>query len=188
MSPRKGLDIHDIIQAAAEIADEHGIEQLSMALLAKRLDIRSPSLYNHVAGLDDVKIKLAVYGLRELHCRMAKASNGKSGDEAIHALSDAYLTFTRNRPGLYQATFLMPDTQTEEVKNAGEEMVELVAQVLRNYDLEGEQVIHAVRGLRSILHGFASLEFKGGFGLPLDVEKSLTFVIDTFLAGIDKMK
>ncbi|MFV0432899.1 MAG: hypothetical protein ACK5LO_02785 [Leucobacter sp.] len=41
-----------IVRAALEIADDHG--RLTMAQLAKHLGVTSPSLYNHVDGLDGV--------------------------------------------------------------------------------------------------------------------------------------
>lgn len=41
-----------IARAALEIADDHG--RLTMAQLAKHLGVTSPSLYNHVNGLDEV--------------------------------------------------------------------------------------------------------------------------------------
>ena len=41
-----------IARAGLEIADDHG--RLTMAQLAKHLGVASPSLYNHVSGLDEV--------------------------------------------------------------------------------------------------------------------------------------
>ena len=41
-----------------------------------------------------------------------------------------------------------------------------------------------IRGFRSILHGFASIESSGGFGLPLDLDVSFKMLVDTFLAGV----
>lgn len=41
-----------IARAALEVADDHG--RLTLARLAKHLGVTSPSLYNHVNGLDDV--------------------------------------------------------------------------------------------------------------------------------------
>ena len=51
MSPRAGLDTRMIVIRAAEIADEQGIEEVTLAALAAKLGVRSPSLYNHVNGL-----------------------------------------------------------------------------------------------------------------------------------------
>jgi hypothetical protein len=38
--------------------------------------------------------------------------------------------------------------------------------------LEGDDAIDAIRALRSALHGFVLLETGGGFGLPVDVDRS----------------
>lgn len=46
------LSREKIARAALEVADDHG--RLTMTQLAKRLGVASPSLYNHVADLDEV--------------------------------------------------------------------------------------------------------------------------------------
>ena len=56
----------------------------------------------------------------------------------------------------------------------------LVARV----DLEGEEALHAVRGLRSLLHGFVSLEAVEGFRLPLDHDESFRRLLQVFIAGL----
>src|SRR5579864_2626218 len=66
MSHRVGLNQAAVIEAAAKLVDEEGIEQLSLGHLAERLDVRTPSLYNHVAGLPGLKRDLALYCLRDL--------------------------------------------------------------------------------------------------------------------------
>ncbi|SDI31290.1 TetR-like C-terminal domain-containing protein [Paenibacillus naphthalenovorans] len=188
MSPRIGLDLPTIIQAAAEMADTQGVDEVTLASLAGKLKIRPPSLYNHVNGLHDLRKKLAIHGLEQLRIVLTRAAVGRAGDEAVRALGEAYVAFAKTHPGLYEATLRAPEPQDPDVQKAGAEIVDLVVRVLRAYDLEGEAALHAVRGLRSILHGFASLEQRGGFGLPLDLHVSLRFLLDTFLAGIHKMK
>ena len=188
MSPRIGLDLPTLLQAATEIADTQGINEVTLASLAKKLGIRSPSLYNHIDGLDDLRKKLATHGLQQLYKVMTQAANGRLGDEAVLALAEAYVSFARIHPGLYEATLRAPDPQDLEAQRLGSELVDLVLQVLRAYDLEGEAAIHGVRGLRSVLHGFTSLEQNGGFGLSLDLDVSLRLLIKTFLAGINEMK
>jgi AcrR family transcriptional regulator len=188
MSPRIGLDLPAILQAAAEIADTDGIEAVTLASLAKKLKIRPPSLYNHVDGLQGLRKKLAIYGLEQLNSILARAVIGRSGDDAVRALGEAYMEFARTHPGLYEATLLAPDPEDTDIQRAGSETVDLVVRVLNAYGLEDEAALHAVRGLRSILHGFASLEQKGGFGLPLDTNVSLRLLIDSFLAGIHTIR
>lgn len=184
MSPRRGLDVSTILDAAAELADAHGIEGVTLARLAARLGVRSPSLYNHVDGLPDVRKRLAVHGIERLRDALLKATAGRSGDEAVHALSKAYLNLARNHPGLYESSVLAPDPQDTDIQKATTEVLRIVVQVFQEFGLEDDKALHAVRSLRSLLHGFASLERRGGFALPLDLDQSLAFAVDTFLAGI----
>lgn len=188
MSPRMGLDLATIIQAATEIADTQGIEAVTLASLAQKLDVRSPSLYNHIDGLPGLRNHLAVHGLEQLYSRMFQAAEGLTGNKAVHALSAAYIDFARSHPGLYEATLRAPDPYQTDVNRISTQIVELGFHVLSGYGLQGDAAIHAVRGLRSLLHGFASLEQRGGFGMPLDLDESFRFMIDTFLQGIQAMK
>lgn len=188
MTPRAGLDLDTVLQAAAEIADTGGFDEVTLATLAKKLEIRSPSLYNHVDGLQGLRQKLAIHGIRQLSIALTRASVGRSGDDAVRALGKAYVDFARTRPGLYEATLRAPDPKDPEVQQAGAEVVDLVVRVLHAYNLEEDAALHTVRGIRSMLHGFASLEQRGQFGLPLDLDISLNRLIDTFLAGLHTMK
>jgi len=50
--------------------------------------------------------------------------------------------------------------------------------------LQGEAAIHAVRAFRSMIHGFATLEVAGGFGLPQDCDESFHRLINALVAGL----
>ncbi len=108
------LDLEVVIQAAAELADQEGLEQLTMAALAQKMGVRTSSLYNHVDGLPGLRRQLALRGVQELTARLTRT---------------------------------------------------------------------AVRGLRSLVHGFATLELAGGFGLPLEMDESFHYLIQTLING-----
>ncbi|GAV14163.1 putative HTH-type transcriptional regulator YobS [Paenibacillus sp. NAIST15-1] len=188
MSPRVGLTPAMILEAATLIADKQGIEAVTLASLAQQLKVRPPSLYNHVDGLQGIRLLLSIHGLEQLNHALTRAAIGRSGDEAVRSIGKAYVAFVRNHPGLYDATLLAPDPQNADVQRVSTEIVELVVQVLHAYELTGDAAIHAARGLRSLLHGFASLEQKGGFGIPLDLDVSLELLINAFIAGIHTIK
>ncbi|WP_379152151.1 TetR/AcrR family transcriptional regulator [Paenibacillus sp. sgz5001063] len=188
MSPRAGLDTHTLILEAAGIADEQGIEGVTLAALAARLGVRSPSLYNHINGLQGLRSLLAVHGLELLFTAMSAAVDGLRGDSAVHAMGQAYVDFARQRPGLYETTLRAPEEGNPELEKASEQVLSLIIGVLSGYELGTEGELHAVRGLRSLLHGFAALENKGGFGMPLDTNVSLSLLISTFIAGIHSMR
>jgi AcrR family transcriptional regulator len=190
MSPRPkvALDLETIIEAAADIADQFGAEEVTLATLAKRLNIRPPSLYNHVDGLPGLRKELAIFGLNKLYVELAATAGDLKGEKAIIELSKTYINFARNHPGLYEATLMAPDTKDQDVQAAGGKIIDLTLHVLRDYDLQGDSALHAVRGLRSILHGFSSLEQRGGLELSLDLDVSLMLIIKAFLAGIEELK
>jgi AcrR family transcriptional regulator len=186
--PRIGLDLNTLLQAAVELADQQGLEAVTLTSLAQKLGIRPPSLYNHVSGLQGLRSKLAVHGLQQLYARLTHACVGKSGDDAVLAFAETYMAFAKSHPGLYEATLRAAGADDKEMGKAGSEIVDLILRVMQAYQLEGEAAIHIVRGFRSLLHGFASLEQKGGFGIPLDLDVSVRLALDTFLAGIHAMK
>src|SRR5919109_1617867 len=53
-TPRLPLSRERILRAALELADESGIESLTMRKLGQALGFEAMSLYNHVANKDDV--------------------------------------------------------------------------------------------------------------------------------------
>src|SRR6266702_527334 len=114
MSHRAGLDRSTVVEAAARLVDEEGIEQLTLGRLAERLGVRTPSLYNHVAGLPGLKHDLALYCLRDVLDRIMRVAVGKSRSDAIFAFAYAYLSYARENPGRYSLT-LAPDPDDQDV-------------------------------------------------------------------------
>ena len=181
MPHRAGLDQVSVVEAAAKLVDEEGIDQLSLGRLAERLGVRTPSLYNHVAGLPGLKRDLALYCLRDLLSQLTRATIGKARADAIFALADAYRNYALNYPGRYLLTQQAPDSDDAELQVAAGQLVEVVQAVLAPYALGEENTIHAIRGLRSIVHGFISLEMMGGFKMAVDREDSFHWLIKVFI-------
>lgn len=188
MTRRAGLTHAAVVEAAAALVDTKGWDALSLADLATQLGIRTPSLYNHVAGLDGLRHDLALQGMRELSRRLGRATIGKANDDAVLALAQAYRTFVREHPGLYAATVRpSSDPDDTEMQTAQSELVTIVLAVVASYGLQDDDALHAVRGLRSLAHGFASLEQAGGFELPLNNDESFRRLIMTFAQGLRQL-
>jgi AcrR family transcriptional regulator len=186
VSHRVGLDQLTVVEAAAKLVDEEGIEQLTLGRLAERLGVRTPSLYNHIAGLPGLKHELALYCLRDLLNLVTRATIGKSRTEAIVALANAYRAYARETPGRYALTLQAPDPGDQELQAWAQQLVDVLQAVLAPYRLSQQDAIHAIRGLRSIVHGFISLEVAGGFGMPVDLDASFHWLIDAFVAGLEQ--
>ena len=184
MARSVGVDRAKVIAAAAELADTHGLDQLTLAQVAAQVGIRLPSLYNHVDGLAGLRRELALLGVRELGESMAQAAIGKAGDEAVHALAQAYRAYVTTHPGRYAAGIRAAPADDAELAALGARVVAIVVAVLHPYGLHNDDAIHAVRGLRSIVHGFATLESAGGFGIPLDVDESFRRLVAAYIVGL----
>jgi AcrR family transcriptional regulator len=183
--PRAGLDPAAVVAAASVLADADGLDQLTLARLAERLGVRAPSLYAHVGGLADLRARLAAEAARELHAALAGAAAGRAGGDALRAVADAYRAFAHAHPGLY-AALQRAQELGEPAASYAVAVVDVFVAVLRGYGLEADEAIHAVRIVRSALHGFVALEAGGGFALRLSLDDTwdrLVALLDRGLAG-----
>lgn len=181
-----GLDRSAVIQAAEELVDVIGVDQLTLSQLAEHLGIRTPSLYNHVAGLPGLRRELAMRCTQELLARLQWATIGKAGEEAIVALGQAFREYAREHSGRYACTHQPADPSDHELQDVQQRVVDLVLVLLKPYGLSGDDALHVVRGLRSAIYGFISLELMGGFGLPLDLNESFRRLLKTLTDGLQR--
>ena len=63
--PRAGLTPERIISEAATVADEVGLDRLTLAAVAHRCGVSLPGLYKHVSGLDEVRRGIALLGVKD---------------------------------------------------------------------------------------------------------------------------
>jgi AcrR family transcriptional regulator len=180
--PRAGLDAQAVVGAAAALADADGLHQLTLARLASALGIRTPSLYAHIDGLDDLRVRLGARGAAELASAVQLAAAGRARGDALRAVALAYREYAHAHPGTYAAMQIA--SGNEEFQAAGADLVGLIVAVLRGYGVEGEPAVHAVRAIRSALHGFVSLEREGGFGLPIDIDDSFGYLVAMLDSGL----
>lgn len=181
--PRAGLDSATVVRAAAELADEIGLEAISFTALAARLGVRGPSLYHHVAGPAALRREIAILAFRELADRLARATIGKAQDDAVYALAEAFREYVRAHPGRYAATVPAPPPEDRELTRASREVLRVVLAVLSGYGISGPETVHATRQLRAALHGFATLESAGAFGAPIDFDESFRRLVTTVIDG-----
>jgi AcrR family transcriptional regulator len=175
--PRVGLSPTRVVDAAGSLADEVGLDQLTLSALADRLGVRQPSLYKHVAGLDAVRGALAVQARYELAGVLTKATAGLTRGEALRALAAAYREWALARPGMYAAAQAAPNRDDPESVRASDAAVNAVFDALRGYHLDEDALIDSVRTLRAVVHGYVALEQAGAFGLDRPVADSIEWAL-----------
>src|SRR5512143_4090552 len=185
--PRAGLDTATVVEAAAAILNEESVEALTLNRLAQELGVKTPSLYNHVDGLAGLYRELALLNARALGARFTQAAIGKSGPAALTAVAKAYRAYIKESPGVYLASLRSSGAQQPvdaELSAAEEQSLRVTVAVVASFGLTGEDALHAVRGLRSLVHGFATLEIAGGFGLPLSLDESFERLLQMFVRAL----
>lgn len=179
--PRAGLSREAVVRLALELVDDggpDGFAQLTLAKVASRAGVATPSLYKHVGSLAALRREVSVVAVRELTAAGAAATVGRSGADAVRALAHAWRAYAVAHPGRYAATQVGPDPE------AAAESVQVAAAALRGFALPDEHLVDAVRAARSAVHGFVMLELGGGFRLPHDLDRSFDVLVDMLVAGV----
>lgn len=185
MVKRRRLNHDAVVSKAAQLADEAGTpDAVTLTALAQALDVRPPSLYNHVEGIDGLRCDMAVYGARALLGRLREAAAGRIGRDALWAMARAYRDFAHEHPGLYPFVTRAPDPEEEALAALAQELLQMLLLVLASVGLEGDEALHAVRGFRSMLHGFVSLERGAGYKMALDRDESFRRLVNAYLDGL----
>ena len=104
MARKAGISRSDVLDAAIEVADADGLGGLTLAAVASRLGIRTPSLYAHIDGIAGLKRLMAVEGAALLGTALEDGAAGALGADALAAFMRAYRGFAHRNPGLYEAS------------------------------------------------------------------------------------
>ena len=181
---RVPLDQEQVVNAAADLADAEGLDALTLTRVAKILGVRQPALYRHVESYQDLLRLLSLRGRDQLAVALSEAAIGVSGDEAIGAVGRAWRETVLASPGLYEATDRCPCAGDEELEEAVERIVGVIAQALVGFDLDDDHRVHSARALRSAFHGFCHLESGDGHPHPHDLDLTFDGLIELLCAGI----
>jgi AcrR family transcriptional regulator len=180
-----------VVRAAARLVNAGGAEALTINRLARELGVQPPSIYNHIEGLDALWRELALLSTRALAERITAAAVGRSGAEGVMAMAQAYRGYIQENLGLYQASLRasgnleIPDPRMQAAEGR---VVRVGLALVESFGLAGNEAIHALRALRSMVHGFASLEAAGGFGIPLGLDESFQRLIELLIRGMEGTK
>lgn len=178
--PRVGLSRARVVDEAAALVDSTGVAGLTLAALADRVGVRQPSLYKHIDSLGGLRRDLAVRSTGLIGEAMTRAAVGRSGSDAIDAMSHAYRRWALGHPGWYELSHTMPAEGDTEHEAATLATIQVIADVLTSFRLRGDDAIDAIRALRATLHGFVVLESTGSFRLSADVERSFDRLVRGF--------
>lgn len=183
----RSLDSVRIVAVAAEIADAEGLPNLTMTRVAARLGVSPQTLYRRVEGYDDLLRGLALRRHEMLAQKLGDAAVGRSGRDAVTAVSHAWREMARDHPGIGAAADRCPCSGDPEIQAAVERIHSVLGNSLRAYDLSHDDETYVVRALCSTLHGFSHLESGDGHPLPHHPDETFERLIDLLCAGIEQL-
>ncbi len=183
---KRNLTKERIIRTAFSLADEIGLYQVTFQKIAEKLDIKYPSLYNHFDNMENLKIEMTIYLLKELNFKLMQKLIGKSGEAAIREYAFVYRDFAFENKTAYGLFIDIPSLINEEVTALLRQNLDIIHLVLASYIKDKTALVHKSRALRSLLHGFVSLYSSGYFHGEVNLEESFEIMIDDFIYTISK--
>ncbi|QXE00639.1 TetR/AcrR family transcriptional regulator [Terribacillus sp. DMT04] len=169
--PKMQLTQSKITDTALSIAEQQGFEAVTMANIARALSIKPPSLYNHFKNLEEIKIAMALIAQQKLY-------EALKDQDTLLSLAKSYVNFSKLHAGLYTASLCGGTGET------GHAIVQLFATTPILAELEETERTHAIRGFRSMVHGFIDLQYYEGFKMDVDLEESLVKMVSVFERGL----
>jgi AcrR family transcriptional regulator len=180
---RRGFDKAAVVHAALAVADRDGVEAVTLARVAEELGISAPSLYSHVDGVAGLRRDLALLTTVEFGERLRDAALGRSGDDALRSVADAYRRYGSDFPARYQLTFWPVDPSDGERAEAGRRAQQAVAAVIRSYGVDVATARRAGRAFRASMHGLVDLEHEGTTGRE-DLDGAYGFLVEQFIQSL----
>lgn len=181
---KKGLDKNSVIERAATLANEKGLENVTIKELADSLEIRSPSLYNHISGLEELRKEIMLYGWKQAEKRILQAAAGTEGYDAIRAMCREFYIYASENKGIFSAMLWYNKYADEASSEATSGLFSRLYGIMEDMGISRERTEHLIRTLRGFLEGFALLVNNGAFGHPADIDESFEVSLDVLIEGI----
>lgn len=187
---RAGLDKALVVEKAAQLANEIGLENIQLKVLAESLHIQSPSLYNHIKGLDDLRHELMLYGWRNMEARMMEAAAvaGDSGYAAWEAICRAFYQYATENPGVFSAMLWYNKYQDGEAQRTTEQLFSVCFQITSTLGISKDNCNHLIRTFRAFLEGYCLLVNNNAFGHELRIEDSFDLSLQVLINGMKELE
>lgn len=177
-----------IIKMAADLSNKIGLENLSLKIIAEELNIKPPSLYNHISGLDDIKEKLMIYGWKQVEKNAIEAAVGVSGYEALKNSCYEFYNYAINNKGVFTAMLWYNKYDNDEKENATTKLFDMLFKILKPLNISNDNINHIIRTLRSFLEGFSLLVNNNAFGNPVSIKESFDISLEIIINGIKTLE
>lgn len=185
---RNNISDELIIETSAMLSNMVGVDNLSLKMIAEELNIKSPSLYNHISSLDNIKERLMIYGWKQIENKMIDSAVGVSGYDALKNMCHAFYDYAINNKGVFSAMLWYNKYDNEEKKNTTIRLFDILFKIMKSLSISDNIINHSIRTLRSFLEGFSLLVINGAFGNPISIQESFNISLEIIMNGIKSLE
>ena len=163
-----------ILEAARAIMRAEGVAALSMQELARRMDMRAPSLYNYFTGKMEIYDTLFRLGFSLWKEKVEQAAQASANfQDEIRNILEGYFSFALENPELYQLCFERPVpgfVPSQESLNLSFGILDYSRQRVEQYkheldtELSSEQILNLTI---AVSHGLTAMHLANEPHLPL---------------------
>lgn len=173
LQKKRDAVIQNILETARAIMREQGVAALSMQELARRMNMRAPSLYYYFDSKMDVYDALFRLGFTLYGTYLEQAYQGiSSWQEYIQRSFESYMIFAQQNPDLYQLCFERPVpgfVPSEESLQISHELLNESYQRAQGWketaktDLSARQMVDLII---AVMHGLTAMHMSNEPGIP----------------------
>jgi AcrR family transcriptional regulator len=154
MARPRQIDRAAVLRASLAIADDRGVDALTMQAVAERLGVTPMALYRHVENKQDLLDGIVESLLDEI----APPSDDQPWDQQLSSMGQALRTTARRHPAVFPSLLQLPAT------TPGARRVRTrVYRTLRQAGVAEADVARVERLISTIVLGFAASEVSGRF-------------------------
>ena len=178
----------EIIQKAAQLANEKGLSYVTVTTLSNYLGIKKPSLYNHMKTIDDVVKSIMIYGWRCVSEDILVGISDENPGENLKNYAKAFYRFAIDNPGIFEAMLWYNKYESEDLSTTTEGLYKFFFEQTERLGIEKSLANHFLRTYRSFLEGFIMLEIHHSFGNPISISESFEISLDVLLKGMNSFR
>lgn len=192
MARPKGRTVRraDVIIAGLALLEEEGPEAVTLSRVAGRLGLRTPSLYNHVSGSDDLQQAVVVETLEVAATAVLSAVQPdlieSDPGRYLKQWASSWRTYALANSNQVHYMMAAPlDWSRPPFSPTWERMMEGIGAAVSRIGLTGPAAMHAGRFVIASAQGFVRLELRGSMWGPLSHEESFAWMLDRIIGTIE---
>lgn len=172
-----------LVAAIRAIAEEDGIDAVTMSAVASAVGMRAPSLYKRAGHRHDLLRLAADDAVRELIDGLADLSPPDTDPaRTLEDLARALRAYVATAPRVSALLFAAPSEQAAPSASTSEPLLRILMTAV-SAAIPGDP-LPAARTLTAWVFGFSTMEQAGAFRLGGVVDEAFEFGLDAVLRGI----